>query len=167
MYVCMYLHVRMYARMYVCAFVRIVCSYKHGLYVLCQPPHMSPWQPGYRLCQGLLCHQVHPRRLAVAGQVIAGPVCAAHTLHPAVGSLALSVPAVTGVVSHLVEEVLTKTQLLRINSHPKQEMVDSPNKVCYCLVGNQTLTRENEMLKYKSEKDHKKILYKMNIKYCS
>ena len=85
----------------------------------------------------------------MAGQVIAGPVSAPHALHPAVGCLDLCIPTVTRVVSHLIEEVLTETQLLRVNSNSNQEVVDSSHKVRYCLVGNQTLTGGRDWAKYK------------------
>ena len=67
-------------------------------------------------------------------QVVSTAVSAANTLNPAVGSLQLAVPAVGGVVSHLVLHVLSEAELGRVNTDPVHEHGDPGDEVTKGLV---------------------------------
>jgi hypothetical protein len=54
---------------------------------------------------------------------------------------ALCVPAVLGVVSHLVAHVLTEPQPLWTDSNSNQELMDTTNVVPQCLVSDKPLGR--------------------------
>lgn len=49
----------------------------------------------------------------VTQQVIGTPVGMAYTLHPAITSLHLSIPAVLGIMCHFIAHVLSEPQVLR------------------------------------------------------
>ena len=115
---------------------------------------------GYRLCQVYSSTEVHFSGLCMLTQVKASSVRTANALHPAlkhahtykltrpahtrththVGGPAFSIPAVSGIMSHLIAHVLTKPQLVWSHAHTDQELVDSAQEIGQCLVSNNTLT---------------------------
>ena len=70
------------------------------------------------------------------GQVEGRPVRTADALHPAVAGEDLGVPAVAGVVSHLVGHVLSEPQPARVHSHLQEELVDPGEEVPEGWVGH-------------------------------
>lgn len=79
------------------------------------------------------------RSLGVLLQVIGTPVCTPHALYPPIGSEALSIPAVTGIVSHLIAEVLPEPELLGVDANPQEILLDACHVVAKSLVGHQAL----------------------------
>lgn len=67
-------------------------------------------------------------------QIVSTAVSTANTLNPAVAGLQLSIPAVLGVVSHLVGHVLTETELGEVNTNLDQEELDTGEEVTQSLV---------------------------------
>ena len=58
---------------------------------------------------------------------------------PHIGGLALSIPAVTSIVRHLIVHVLPEPQLPTVHPRPEEEEEDAANVVAQSLVGDQTL----------------------------
>lgn len=56
-----------------------------------------------------------------------------------ISSFAFCVPAITGVMSHLVGHVLSKPQLLPVNATLQHEHLDPPHEVTKRLIGYQFL----------------------------
>lgn len=56
--------------------------------------------------------------------------------HTHIGSQQLCIPAVTGIVGHLIAHVLAESQLAWIHSDTAQELLNSGHKVAQSLVGN-------------------------------
>ena len=64
-----------------------------------------------------------------------------------VGSLALSIPAVTGIVSHFVGQMLSEAKSLGVHAHFGHEEEDASHKVAQRFIGNQFLqTRKSKAL---------------------
>lgn len=80
-------------------------------------------------------------------EVIGTAVSTAHTLYPAIGREALGIPTVTGVVGHLVAEVLTEPQFLRVDADLQEVLLDARHVVPKCFVGHQTLEHQNALMK--------------------
>ena len=57
-------------------------------------------------------------------KIESGAIGTAHALDPAVGGEKLGVPAVAGVVSHLIVHVLTEANLGRISSNLRVDQID-------------------------------------------
>jgi hypothetical protein len=106
--------------MCVCVFVRVVAG-------------------GYGLRELFFGGHVDFSGSDVASEVVAGPVRTPNTLHPPVRGKAFGIPAVTGIVGHLVAHVLTKPQLRRVNSDSSQEQVNTTYEVAESLVCHQPL----------------------------
>ena len=56
-----------------------------------------------------------------------------------VGSLALCIPAVRGVVRHLIAHVLPESQLCRVHSHFDHVQIDPGHVVCKGCIGYEVL----------------------------
>lgn len=55
--------------------------------------------------------------------------------HSYISSFAFCVPAITGVMSHLIGHVLSEPQLLSINAALQHEQLDPPHEVTKRLIG--------------------------------
>ncbi|GKT46694.1 uncharacterized protein ColSpa_06875 [Colletotrichum spaethianum] len=86
------------------------------------------------LVEALAHDQRGARLLGVDGQVVGAAVCAADTLDPAGGGEELGVPAVGGVVGHLVLHVLAEADLGHVDTNLLQEEVDAGDEVAKRLV---------------------------------
>ena len=69
-------------------------------------------------------------------EIESGSVCASDALDPSVGREQLGVPAVAGVVSHLVVHVLPESKLLRVHAHLDHVLLDAGHEIGQRLVGN-------------------------------
>ena len=72
-------------------------------------------------------------------EIVCRPVGTADALHPTVGGEQLGVPAVAGVVRHLVGHVLAEAQALGVHADLQQEQLDAGNEVAQGLVGDRAL----------------------------
>ena len=68
------------------------------------------------------------------------PVSTTHTLHPAIAGQYLSIPAVAGIVSHLIGHVLSEPQSAVVNSNLDEEELDPGHEVAQGLIGHNTTT---------------------------
>ncbi|KAF3806253.1 putative glycine--tRNA ligase [Colletotrichum gloeosporioides] len=88
--------------------------------------------------EGLLAALAHQQGsaglLGVDGQVVGAAVSAADTLDPARGGEELGVPAVGGVVGHLIGHVLAEADLCHVDTDLGQEQVDAGEEVAEGLV---------------------------------
>lgn len=91
-----------------------------------------------RLSAGLAHHKRGTGLVLVDSQIVSAAVSTADTLNPAVAGLQLSIPAVGGVVSHLVSHVLAETELGGVNAQLHEEGVDASQEVTKSLVVNQS-----------------------------
>ena len=87
-----------------------------------------------RLSASLANNQRSTGLVLVHGQIVSTAVSAANTFNPAVAGVQLSIPAVLGVVSHLVGHVLTETELCEVNTNLGQEELDTGEEVTQSLV---------------------------------
>jgi hypothetical protein len=83
------------------------------------------------------------RLVRVNSQVVRRSVSATNALDPAVGGVDLGVPAVGGVVSHLVRHVLAETEAVGVDTDLGEEEEDASNEVTESLVVDHAL-REKE-----------------------
>lgn len=95
------------------------------------------------LGQQLLDAQALVRLLGVDRQVVGRPVGAADALDPAVRRLDLGVPAVGGVVRHLVRHVLAEAQAGGVDADRHEELVDARDEVAERLVVDDALVERN------------------------
>ena len=86
--------------------------------------------------QGLTDNQGRASLVGVYGQIVCSTVGAPHTLCPTRRVLDLGIPAVAGVMRHLVAHVLSETQASSVDTNLDQEEVDAPDKVAQRLVVN-------------------------------
>ena len=83
--------------------------------------------------------------LKVLAEIVCGPVGAADALHPYVGGEQLCVPAVAGVVRHLVGHVLPEPEPGRVDTDLDQEELDARHEVAQGLVGNSALKETEDL----------------------
>ena len=91
------------------------------------------------LVQLLLGAQLDPGGLGVLLEVEGLPVRAADALDPAVRGEELGVPAVAGVMGHLVVHVLAEAEALGVDADPDEEELDARHEVAKGLVGHGAL----------------------------
>lgn len=92
-----------------------------------------------RLVKLLSYNQRSTSLLSVNAQIVGTAVSTANALDPAGGGQQLGIPAVAGIVSHLVSHVLTEAHLRQVDTDLLQEEVDSGQEVSQSLVVNKTL----------------------------
>ena len=61
-----------------------------------------------------------------------------------IGGSALSIPAVAGIMSHLIGQMLSEAQPLGVHTDFGHEQVDASHEVAQCLIGDQFLTRKRK-----------------------
>lgn len=93
----------------------------------------------YGFREFLLSGKFSAGSFGVIGEIKGTPVGTANTLDPAVACVALSVPAVARVMSHLIAHVLTEAEPLGTNPHHHEELVDTAHEVAQGFVAYQLL----------------------------
>ena len=90
------------------------------------------------LLESLLDNHAALGLLGMHSQIERAAVRAADTLNPAVARLDLSVPAVAGVVCHLIAHVLAEAHAIRVDTNSLEEKEDAAEEVAKRLVVHHT-----------------------------